>query len=135
MIEMEEKKEKKRMSRTQLGVFMLLLPVAVCAVIGLPFAAIFRKGSFLRAWLNAFAYMYALFGGGGSVGGLLVLLIRTVDEDFLEKAGYGLWYGTFAGAMILGRIFGNGLTADTIGVSFGICALVCALIWEKTKKR
>lgn len=132
---MDEKKEKKRMSRTQLGVFMLLLPVAVCAVIGLPFAAIFRKGSFLRAWLNAFTYMYALFGGGGSVGGLLVLLIRTVDEDFLEGAGYGLWYGTFAGAYFLGWIFNQGITADTLAVSFGICVLVCALIWEKKKKR
>lgn len=132
---MDEKKEKKRMSRTQLGVFMLLLPVAVCAVIGLPFAAIFRKGSFLRAWLNAFAYMYALFGGGGSVGGVLVLLIRTVDEDFLEGAGYGLWYGTFAGAYFLGWIFNQGITADTLAVSFGICVLVCALIWEKKKKR
>lgn len=132
---MDEKKEKKRMSRTQLGVFMLLLPVAVCAVIGLPFAAIFRKGSFLRAWLNAFAYMYALFGGGGSVGGVLVLLIRTVDEEFLEGAGYGLWYGTFAGAYFLGWIFNQGITADTLAVSFGICVLVCALIWEKKKKR
>lgn len=132
---MDEKKEKKRTSRTQLGVFMLWLPVAVCAVIGLPFALIIRVGNFLDDWVTLFCYMYLLFGAGGSVGGVLVLLIRTVDEDFLEKAGYGLWYGTFAGAKILGYIFEKELTADTIGVSFGICALVCALIWEKTKKR
>lgn len=132
---MDEKKEKKRMSRTQLGVFMLWLPVAVCAVIGLPFALIIRVGNFLDDWATIFCYMYLLFGAGCSVGGVLVLLIRTVEEDFLEKAGYGLWYGTFAGAKILGYIFEKGLTADTIGVSFGICALVCALIWEKTKKR
>lgn len=132
---MDEKKEKKRMSRTQSGLFMLWLPVAVCAVIGLPFALIIRVGNFLDAWVTTFCYMYLLFGAGCSVGGVLVLLIRTVDEDFLEGAGYGLWYGTFAGAYFLGWIFNQGITADTLAVSFGICVLVCALIWEKKKKR
>lgn len=132
----QNKKDAQAWGRKKMAAFMIFLPIAVSGVVGLMFGAVLHSnGGFLSNWLLWSTGMFVLFGGGGTLGGILTLILpESVSDSFCSKAGYGLYYGTLGGAYVIGGLFDRGLTADTVALSFGICALVCALLYYKGKK-
>lgn len=125
----------KQTGRKSLALFMIFFPAAVAVGLGLMFGAIFHNGGFINSWKYWSLGMYVVFCGGGTMGGILTLILpEKIDDDFCRKAGYGLYYGTLAAAFILKKMFNQEFTVDIIGVSFGICALVCAVVWYKKKR-
>lgn len=131
-MDIQRKGNKKQLSRKYCALSMVFLSVSVSGLIGLVAGAIFHDGGFLRCWLDWSMAVYVLFCAGGTLGGILMLILpEKVDDDFCEKAGYGLYYGTLAVTSILKYLLDLELTLNVIGISFVICILICTIVWYK----
>ena len=128
----EQKKEKKKLSRNQSAIYIILATAGMSGVLGTFFAALLSFSDwnkFPEDWLSISATMLFLFGGF-IVGGVLTLIFQKWDEDFCGKAGHILWYGTIGGGFALSQLLKFELGRGVFIAAFVISALVCSILKE-----
>lgn len=128
----EQKKEKKKLSRNQSAIHIILATAGMSGVLGAFFAALLSFSDwnkFPEDWLSISATMLFLFGGF-IVGGMLTLIFQKWDEDFCGKAGLILWYGTIGGGFALSQLLKFELGRGVFIAAFVISALVCSILKE-----
>lgn len=122
--------------RIKWSMFYMAISIGVSVCIGLLFCAIPVKGGkpFLEKWLFFSEAMFVMFGGGGFVAALL-LLVTSLPDDLVFGFGNGLYYGAALGGAAIYEL-ADGAASESIcyTFSFVVTALICYIVWLKKFK-
>ena len=120
----------KKITRNQLGVFILLFSIAITLLLGLVFALLPAEGKSYLEKLSFFVGFFAAFCGGPGIVTAILLLVTKIHDSLAMGFGLGMWFGFCAVYMAMIEWFGM---TETGAASLGaiIVCLTAALLWEK----
>lgn len=131
----EQKKEKKKLSRNQSALRLIIQIAEFSAFIGVMVGAYISlddMATFPKNWLLSSGVVF-LICGGVPLGSILTLIFQKWNEEFCLKAGNILWYGTIGGGFAISWITESELWAGTFSIAFIISLVACTIVeqWGK----
>jgi peptidoglycan/LPS O-acetylase OafA/YrhL len=123
----------KKWNRIKPSIVTLAIFAAIMSIFALFFTAIMKPSDFFNLYKAIFGGMF-LFFGGGTIAGLILLLLTKIPESACHTLGYFFFYSMIGCYFVMVKLFEIDDPSLVCILSAVISGLCCYIYWLKELK-